>query len=865
MDISSAVPSKLELLLKLSKLQIDFSGAFVEANLAKSRNDFITADHNFEKQYELGMEILKCSELHNQHHPDPVEIESLIRTLTNGLSIHADLLQADGQLPKAEAKRKIIRDLTLQYLGQSDQAELERSQASALISQGRFNEALQSLAIASDHFHLQGDELTRARVTLDMADLLNWLGDFERAQTTLKEAEHAVADRLQDKTPQDSDVLSELMKNIGSIMNGEGNPGTAENTMALYRISVELDYYQGLISRSLGDVDLAEACFRKVLPEYQKLGVGAAVEYQLAAITLERGEADSALETIAQLQPLFESDMQLRPKLAALLRVKGDALLALNENEQAAETFRRGVDELNTYYDPDILWRVQARYAFSLQRLGQIEEALSTYQRASQTIDHLRKSSLGYRLDNLYLKDKIEMFSQAISLSAKENRAELCVEFIDMIKSRMLTAILSANDHHIAEESSDTEFADLSREIDNLEFKGFRDGNALELRQQRETLLAKRAALIERKRIADPRWKVLSAPAAFSINAYQQALASGDQACISLFISNESTVNAVLISRDQVKVEQCTITDEVLAKLQRFSKNLQQPKPDATLNDISLSLAVGAKHLLPTDLLEAALNYEGLIVIPHGQLHLIPWAGLIYKGKRLFEYLPTSILPNLSCITNFHNSLVISPKAGFIGPPDYDQFDALANLELARHEVQACAQIHRDNGTLVKKEMIGNDANSKNYWALTSALDNGLLHISCHGVLEPFEPMNSGLLFSNEKLDAAEIISHRTNISEVILSACSSGWRPMEAQNVKLVGDDILGLPSAFLEAGAKSVLVSVPPAGDATTAEFMQHYHQQRASGNLPMSSLQATQKYMLDKGIAPYKWVGFTLYGCQ
>lgn len=865
MDIHSDIPSKLELLLTLSKLQIDFSGAFVEANMAKSRNDFVAADSHFEKQYATGMELLTYSELHNQHHPDPVEIDSLIRTLSNGLSIHADLLQSNGQLSQAEAKRSIIRELTHKYLGKADHAELERSQASSLISQGRFNEALQSLALAADHFHLEGDELTRARVTLDMADLLNWLGDFERAQVSLKDAESAVEGRLQEETPQDTGVLSALMHDIGSIMEGNGNPGTAQNNMALYRIATELDYYQGLISRSLGDLDLAEQCFKKVLPEYQKLGVGAAIEYQMAAIALERGEPKRALHEIEKLEPLFENDIQLRPKLAALLRIKGDVLLALNQNKSATESFRRGINELNTYYDPDILWRVQAQYALSLQKNGQVEDALTTYTDAIHTIDNLRKSSLGFRLDNLYLKDKIEMFSRAILLSAEQNRAELCAEFIDMIKSRMLTAVLSANDLRSNDNPADSDFSDLSRTIDKLEFNGFRDGNANDLRQQREALLAKRAELIERKRIADPRWKVLSTPSRFSITTYQQALATDNLACISLYVDNESSVTAVLICQDQSQVKRCSLSDNVINKLQKFSKNLQQPKPDATINDISLSLAVGAKHLIPVELLDEALKYDGLIIIPHGQLHLIPWAGLIYNGKRLFEYQPVSILPNLSCITSFHKALAKSPKAGFIGPPDYNQYITLANLELAKQEVQQCAKIYRDNHKLVTEELIGNDANSNNYWDLSAQLDNGLLHISCHGVLEPFEPMNSGLLLANEKLDAAEIINRRTNVSEVILSACSSGWRPMEAQNVKLVGDDILGLPSAFLEAGAKSVLVSVPPAGDATTADFMTHYHSQRAIGKLPMTALQATQLYMLKNMIAPYKWVGFTLYGCQ
>jgi CHAT domain-containing protein len=101
---------------------------------------------------------------------------------------------------------------------------------------------------------------------------------------------------------------------------------------------------------------------------------------------------------------------------------------------------------------------------------------------------------------------------------------------------------------------------------------------------------------------------------------------------------------------------------------------------------------------------------------------------------------------------------------------------------------------------------------------------------------------------------------------KVILSACSTGWRPTKVQDVVLAGDDILGIPAAFLEAGIKSVLISIPPAHDLVSSKFMYLYHKNRLDGKKPLLALQETQKSMLATSMYPlYFWIGFTIYGCQ
>lgn len=123
--------------------------------------------------------------------------------------------------------------------------------------------------------------------------------------------------------------------------------------------------------------------------------------------------------------------------------------------------------------------------------------------------------------------------------------------------------------------------------------------------------------------------------------------------------------------------------------------------------------------------------------------------------------------------------------------------------------------------------------------------------------------MNSGLLLSDAKVDAAEVARSRMPFQDVVLSACSTGWRPCEVQDVVLRADEVLGIPAGFLEAGARTVLVSIPKAQGGAAHKLVHRYHTHRVDGRTPMFAFREAQRDMLEAGIHVGNWVGFTLYG--
>jgi len=186
----------------------------------------------------------------------------------------------------------------------------------------------------------------------------------------------------------------------------------------------------------------------------------------------------------------------------------------------------------------------------------------------------------------------------------------------------------------------------------------------------------------------------------------------------------------------------------------------------------------------------------------------------------------------------------------------------------AEIELRDIEGIYLGHGGVVGQVFIGKDATEANFWRLAKDPDGprNILHISSHGAFEADEPMNSGLLFSDTRVDASEIARAGLQYDELILIACSTGFRPTEVQGIVLSGDDILGLPGALLEAGVRSVLVSIPPAREDASQRFMTLYHESRAEGISPLHAFQETQLAMLqDSDYPPYLWAGFTLYGYQ
>jgi len=836
-----------------------------QSEAARRAGDLAAAVPLLEQLVAILREHLELAAVHNRAYPDPVETDTIARPLINTLTTLADHLQSLGEVQRSNALREEAHGLAREHFGEAGAAEEQRRRAASLTAEGRFAEALTALAAARDFFEAERDLVQMARVTIDSADLLQWLGDFERATSLLDHAAATIAPELADGPPTAARTVTEVLAGLLDIQQGKGDGSRAVRAVELHRIATELRYYRGLLAKAREDYPAAERFFRSVREDYARLGVAEAVDYQLADVLRRQGRHRESLEIVRRLEPTFRGNQQFRPKYAALLMIAGEAQLAAGDAPGAVERARTGAADLERYHDPDLRWKLQGLEGRALAALGREDEALLAFERAAQTIAGLRIAPLGYRLDSTYLRDKRELFDAAIRTALARGRCDAFCALTEQIKSRNLATVLSRPAGVDAPDSALTgRLAELSRAIDALEYQRYAGGQGGEAR--RETLLRERAAVLERLRAEDACAYAVTAAPEWSLGDLERRL--DGLAVLNLFVDRDRVMSVLLLPGGESRCASMPWSAEISGKVDAYAANLAADSPDPLDYDISRSRALGARHLVEAELLAEALRAPALVVVPHGPLHLLPWAGLIFEGRRLFQYCPVGILPNLRVLTQLRGrESVAAGPALVIGAPDYRKLPGLAPLKASAREVQALEELYGRDGHLRKPALRGAKVTEDAVRSLLAdaAAAGARVHFGCHGMPQPTEPLNAGLLLTDSRLDAAEIARLHLPEADVVLSACNTGWRPTQVNGLTLEGDEILGLPAAFLEAGASSVLVSIPQADDEGAADLTVKYHAHLVAGASPMRALQAAQLEMLEGPHDPWAWIGFCLYGCR
>jgi CHAT domain-containing protein len=139
----------------------------------------------------------------------------------------------------------------------------------------------------------------------------------------------------------------------------------------------------------------------------------------------------------------------------------------------------------------------------------------------------------------------------------------------------------------------------------------------------------------------------------------------------------------------------------------------------------------------------------------------------------------------------------------------------------------------------------------------TSIPESDLLHFACHGLFRADNPMFSALKLHDGWLTAADVMQLDLTNALVTLSACESG------RSAVLQGDEVIGLPRAFLGAGASAVVVSLWVVHDETTGMLMMDWYQRLSEGQGRAVALRAAQQSLREQYRHPYYWAPFVLIG--
>ena len=177
-------------------------------------------------------------------------------------------------------------------------------------------------------------------------------------------------------------------------------------------------------------------------------------------------------------------------------------------------------------------------------------------------------------------------------------------------------------------------------------------------------------------------------------------------------------------------------------------------------------------------------------------------------------------------------------------------------LPYAAEEAREIAALFRDGGSDV---LIGAAATRARWLSLDPAAYR-FLHFAVHAVVSERQPDRTRLLLADQALDLAALRQLHLSAELVTLSACET------ALGRRVAGEGVVGLPHAFLAAGARGAVVTLWRVGDRSAADFMEAFYRALKAGRLPADALLEVRRSWIARGGSrgePSEWAPFILVG--
>jgi CHAT domain-containing protein len=238
-------------------------------------------------------------------------------------------------------------------------------------------------------------------------------------------------------------------------------------------------------------------------------------------------------------------------------------------------------------------------------------------------------------------------------------------------------------------------------------------------------------------------------------------------------------------------------------------------------------------------------NSQRLVIVPHGLLHQVPFAALHDGRQYLVERFEFAQAPSASSLTfclrprlrDGSRALVVAHSADGALPGVLAEASSVAALFESTCLVE-------DEVTLTRLKEHVREAD--------------LIHIAAHGVARLDAPLFSHVRIAGGQLTALDCFDFELDCLLVTLSACESG------RGVVAAGDEQIGLPRAFLYAGARAVLHSLWRIDDRATRELMERFYAELHAGRGRGAALRAAQLARLGAGdVHPLLWAALVLVG--
>lgn len=243
---------------------------------------------------------------------------------------------------------------------------------------------------------------------------------------------------------------------------------------------------------------------------------------------------------------------------------------------------------------------------------------------------------------------------------------------------------------------------------------------------------------------------------------------------------------------------------------------------------------------------------EQVIVVPHRELHYVPFCALHDGQRSLIDQHELTLAPSAA---------LWSAPRDRRGPGGTTALRRVAALGLGGTALPHVATELRAVASAFEAMPGGAATLRLDGEATLGALHDALagadvLHLACHGQFRADSPYFSSLQLADGPLTLRDAARLPLQARLVTLSACESGLSRVAP------GDELLGLLRGFLLAGAPQVLASQWTVDDASTATLMGAFYRRLLAGERAAASLRAAQRELAAEWPHPFHWAAFALH---
>lgn len=232
-------------------------------------------------------------------------------------------------------------------------------------------------------------------------------------------------------------------------------------------------------------------------------------------------------------------------------------------------------------------------------------------------------------------------------------------------------------------------------------------------------------------------------------------------------------------------------------------------------------------------------------VLPHRQLHLLPFAALHDGQAWLLQTLELSLVPSLGAWLHLRaRPTRRRQRLAVLGHGD------AALPQVATELAQICA-------LAPPSWQAAHDAAVTADGLRRLATGADIVHLACHGEFRADNPAYSCLHLADGPLSLHELATLTLDAELVVLSACRTGASRVDP------GGELRGLVRRFTTLGARSVVAPLWAVRDDATAHLMQGLYGGLMQGQPVEQALRQAQLAMARDGLHPHHWAGFAVHG--